>query len=89
MEEALDLALNIADATAREAALSAVSTRLLRFPPPDAYRLWSKALRRSAEGSRADILQGVADYFVVRYEERGEALPGLTRGLSRGVESGL
>jgi hypothetical protein len=56
LEEVLELALNIADPGARDVALSAISTQLLRLRPPDAYRLWSKALHRSAEVSRADLL---------------------------------
>jgi hypothetical protein len=56
LEAVLELALHIADPVAREVALSAISTQLTRLRPPDAYRLWSKTLHRSAEVSRADLL---------------------------------
>jgi len=56
LEAVLELALNIADQGARDVALSAISTQLAHLKAPDAYRLWSRALHRSAEVSRADLL---------------------------------
>jgi hypothetical protein len=56
LEAILELALKIADPVARDGALSAISTELLRLQPPAVYRLWSKAMHSSAEVSRADLL---------------------------------
>lgn len=65
LELTLELALNIADQAARGNALSAVSAQLLRLRPTDAYRLWSKAMRRSAEVSRSDLLANLPALIAV------------------------
>lgn len=54
--EVLMLALNVVDAGERAGALSAIATEATRMRPAAADEVWWRALRRSSEMSRADLL---------------------------------